>query len=104
MIMRASRHRLLFLSCFMLWLSGMVVTREEEEVVDSDSKAKEDDKVVDKGGHEGSKEDLLEDKLDDGEEGKHVQVLLPQAQFEFEICIGIKKWTHTHTQQQQYTH
>ena len=74
----------------------MVVTREEE-VVDSDSKAKEDDKVVDKAGHEGSKEDLLEDKLDGGEEGKHVQVLLPQAQFEFKICIGIKKWTHTHT-------
>ena len=55
------------------------MTREEEEVVDSDSKAKEDDEAADKAGHEGSKEDVLEDKLDDGKEGKHVQVLLPTS-------------------------
>ena len=63
-----------------------------EEVVDSDSKAKEGDEAADKAGHEeDTKEDLLEDKLDGGEEGKHVQVLLPQALFEsgIEICIGI---------------
>ena len=63
----------------MLCLSGMVVTREEEGVVDSDSKAKENDEAADKAGHEGSKEDVLEDKLDGGEEGKHVQVLLPTS-------------------------
>lgn len=75
-----SRQRLLFFSCFVLWLSGMVLTRAEE-VVDSDGKAKEGDEVADKAGHEGedTKGDILEDKLDGGEEGKHVKVLLPQT-------------------------
>lgn len=72
-----SRKRLLnllLLSCFVLWLPEVVFVSAQE--VD-DSKVKEkDDEEMDKTRDEGEdrENDIIEEKLEGGEEGKHVQV------------------------------
>lgn len=72
-----SRKRLLnllLLSCFVLWLPEVVFVRAQE--VDDSKVNGKDNEEMDKTRDEGEdrENDIIEEKLEGGEEGKHVQV------------------------------